>query len=276
MEEQFSDTEQNPKGEKTPFAVAVIGNNAVAKAMTYVFGKNDNFVVHADGINHNMDDVFDLSPNIAVICTETKYTEDGLIEAIELEEQVVQILGKTQCGIIIRTPLPIPIVDRICRNARVVYAPILPSSNTMPEEHLSPAITILGGRYESTMAVQEVFFKFSKMLLGQVYHVSPVEACFIESSIASLSVIQRTFFNQLHDAVKDYGGDYEIISRYISSDPRVGVGHTLIPNLDQSRGEHNPRYVDGFNRLRTFGGENTFMTLLNSVNEINTNYTERK
>ena len=99
--------------EGTKFNIGIVGDNTSAKALEYAFSKPRNRVIRADGIDNKIEDVIDANPQIIFICTETKLTDDGVVDAAELEDATLRCLQNTASGITIKTSLPTALVDRI-------------------------------------------------------------------------------------------------------------------------------------------------------------------
>mgnify|MGYP003115403716 CR=1 FL=1 len=260
--------------EGTKFNVGIVGNNTSAKALEYAFSKPRNKVIRADGIDNKIEDVIDANPQIIFICTETTLTDDGVIDVANLEDDTLRCLQGTQSGVTIKTSLPTALVERICaRNARVVYNPNLPIETDTIEERMGVNHHIFGGANKSTMAVQEIYYRFSLMSVGQSAHLSPTEACFVEQAICGYMVMKKVYWNQLYDLITEFGGDYHTVATHIGSDRRVGHYGLRIPNYDLSRGADNEHASQlGKNLIKSHES----LTLLTEVDKINQSYRDRE
>mgnify|MGYP005993267627 FL=1 len=260
--------------EGTKFNIGIVGDNTSAKALQYAFSKPRNRVIRADGIDNKSEDVIDANPQIIFICTETKLTDDGVVDAAELEDATLRCLQNTASGITIKTSLPTALVERICaRNARVVYNPNLPVETDTIEERMGVNHHIFGGANKSTMAVQEIYYRFSLISIGQSAHLSPTEACFVEQAICGYMVMKKVYWNQLYDLITQFGGDYHTVATHIGSDRRVGHWGLRQPNYDLSRGADN----EHVNQLvKNFIKSHDSLTLLTEVDKMNQSYRDRE
>lgn len=260
--------------EGTKFNAGIVGNNATTNCLKYAFTKPRNRIIHADGIDVKLEDILDSNPQIIFICIDTKLTEDGVVDAVELEDATLRCLQHTQSGIVIKTSLPVALVERICaRNARVVYSPDMPVETDTIEEKINVNFHIFGGAPKSTMAVQEIYYRFSLISVGQSAHLSPTEAAFVEMSISGYMVMKKVFWNQLYDAVTAFGGDYHAVATHIGSDRRVGHWGLRVPNYDLGRGADNNWANDS---LKQFIKAEESLTLLTEVDRINQLYLDRE
>ena len=157
------------------FHIGVIGTNATAKALEYAFSaKPRNKVCVVDDINNHIEDLLEFEPNITFFCTEVNWDNEGLCEASKLEDGVLQVTAKTNAGVVIRTPLPIEQIERLCKNEKTVYAPELVYDSDDIALRLNIGNMVLGGNHRSTMAVQEIFYRFSTFNIASVSHMSVV------------------------------------------------------------------------------------------------------
>lgn len=255
------------------FSVGIIGTGITVETLRYAFTNNKVDVMVVDDMKYHLEDLIEWKPNITFICTPVIMNDDGLIEASELESTVFQLLGKTNCGVVIKTPLTPDLIERLCKmNEKIVYSPDIAFETDTMQERINPQMVILGGVYSSTQAVQEIFYRFSTFMPQSIAHVSAVEASIIHMCRASYLEMKSVFFNQLFDVVDEFGGDYTTISNYIAQDHRIGPGMNRVPNFDYTRGCNRKEYSDYIKMLTRF---NKRFTLLQEVDRINNGYVSR-
>ena len=259
------------------FSIGIVGTNSTAKALEYAFGQIDkNDIMVVDKINNHIEDLIEFQPDIVFLCNEVERDENGVVNAAELEDYTVRM---PRTGFVIKTPLPMAIVERICwKNIKNVYEPDLsffPSflnEEAQIRSRLSQPLVVLGGHPKSTMAVQEIYYRFSTMDRGRAIQVSPTEAAFIEQAIGSLIVIQDTFCTQLYETVKDHGGSWHLISSALGADPRVGK-FGRIPNVNGTYGCESEQATNAIKSLKLFSDRFTF---LENCDIMNDRYRERE
>lgn len=255
------------------FHIGVVGTNATAKALEYAFSaKPRNKVCLVDDINNHIEDLLDFEPNITFFCTEVNWDNEGLCEASKLEDGVLQVTAKTNSGVVIRTPLPIEQIERLCKNEKTVYAPELVYDSDDIALRLNIGNMVLGGNHRSTMAVQEIFYRFSTFNIASVSHMSVVEAAFVEQMTCSGLVMKSMFYNQFHDVVAEFGGDYHLIAQVLAKDPRLGTFGGRVPNIRGERGYSNQQAKNGLKSLVRF---NERFTILKECDTMNDRYQER-
>jgi UDP-glucose 6-dehydrogenase len=149
----------------------------------------------------------------------------------------------------------------------------MPVETDTIEEKINVNFHIFGGAPKSTMAVQEIYYRFSLISVGQSAHLSPTEAAFVEMSISGYMVMKKVFWNQLYDAVTAFGGDYHAVATHIGSDRRVGHWGLRVPNYDLGRGADN-KWANA--SLKQFVKAEETLTLLAESDRINQTYLDRE
>ena len=239
-----------------------------ADTLKYLFSLPMNDIIyHEDG--DDLSDLFNFDPNVTFIQTPTTI-EDGVVIATQLESQVLQVLAKTDGGCVIRTPLPIEIVDRLCAtNDKVVYYPEFHNENLKENQ----VFHIIGGAHASVMAVKDILHSRSSTMMGQVVACTGVEAAIIEQSICAITGLKSVFMNQLYDFMQDYGGDYNVVSQYIDTHHGTGQTNNRVPNRQFKRGIQDTR-VAAIKNLQNM--DKNLFTILESFDIINSAYTNRE
>lgn len=255
------------------FNIGIVGTNTAAKTLEYAFKhKPRNAVMTVDNINNHIEDLIDFEPQITFLCNEVTMDDDGVVEASQLEDAILQLSAKTNGGIVIKTPLPMDLVERNCKNQKVVYYPDLYFGKDNIEYQLNVPYACLGGTPNSTMAVAEIFHRFSTFSIGHFHHITPTEVCFIEQVTGAMLTMKSVFAAQLHDTVKEFGGDYHTIASILASDGRIGTHGFRQPNTDDTMGENSQQAKDALQSLKKFTDR---FTLLEECGTMNDRYQER-
>jgi len=264
-----------PKRKPEAFRIAIVDsgnefNYVNADVIKYLFTKDTNDIMYHQDAS-SLEDVFNFDPNLTFVQTPTSIDEEtGAVVASTLESEVLQLLSKTSGGVVVKTPLPIEIIDRLCStNDKVVYYPNF-FCETVPENQ---TFHILGGAQNSVLAVKDILQTKSTALLGNVVLATAVEAAMIEQGISAITGMKYMFMNQLHDFMSEYGGDYHIVSSYINTHHGVGSTNNRVPNRNFKRGIQDMR-VDAIKNLMNMDKE--LFTTLENFDIINTSYSNRK
>jgi UDP-glucose 6-dehydrogenase len=264
-EEQFD--MENLDDTELKFTVGLVGDNAITDYLKFAFTRPRNEIVQVAG-TVDIEDLIEAGPHIVFVATEVNRNEDGIVEASELEDHVLRVLARTNAGIVIKTSLPIELVDRLCsKNKRIVYNPdMITESGTALEKANVPA-QILGGHPSATMALQEIYFRFTQLKIHSFGHVSAVEAALIEHGIAAALAMKAIFYNQLYDVCQDFEAGYINVSGYIGQDPRFGSSMSFVPTLKLNRGYDNQRMIDATKDLVKFNDRFTLLKECDIMND---------
>jgi UDP-glucose 6-dehydrogenase len=99
--------------------------------------------------------------------------------------------------------------------------------------------------------------------------MSPTDASFVKYGINTFLATKLTFFNELYDTIKDFGGNYGRIANAIGTDPRIGQSHTRVPGFDGKRGFGGACFPKDVSAFINF---TTHMPLLEYVMDRNNKY----
>ena len=101
------------------------------------------------------------------------------------------------------------------------------------------------------------------------YYMTSKEASFVKYGINSFLAMKVAFFNQLYDAVQDSDANFNIITKAMECDPRLGTSHNRVPGFDGKRGFGGACFPKDTAAFTHFTNK---MTLLEKVIEVNNEY----
>jgi len=226
------------------FKLGIVGHGFVGKAVDYGFThpRVDKFYCDPKH-DTNIDQLCDWQPGAVFICAPTPMRSDGTVDATIVEDAVLKLLAHTKCMIIIKSTITPPIIDRIMVTARmqeaeqrVCYNPEFLTENNAVEQFIRMKLQIFGGTPDAISVTEMLYNQFSMCKMAKVIRLPAVEAAFVKYSINTFLATKVTFFNQLYDAVQDYGASYNMIVNAVEEDERVGKSHNRVPGYDGKRG----------------------------------------
>lgn len=107
-----------------------------------------------------------------------------------------------------------------------IYNPELLTESTAWEDFTNPQFQILGCPHQSLLLVHEIFKILPNAPVRRI--ISPKDAEIFKHSVNSYFALKVTWFNQLYDACRELGGDYETIREIMVQNPWVGDSHSVI------------------------------------------------
>lgn len=257
------------------FIVGIVGNGPDVEAHKLGFNKPSNYVIHADGINVSYDDLLEERPNIIFLFNEVEYLDDGTIIASDLEEHVIRALSSHDCGIVIKTFITPELIDRLAvKSEKIVYSPSVYYEQDNIVSYMNQPYMMLGGRGDSSRAVAEVYSRFSTINSSNFMYGSGVEIAFAAGAIQSFLQVKNTWFNQLYDAVQEFGGDAHWIINNITSDSRIGYTHVRPYDYAGKRGISDQKLLRNVKAFNKFNKK--WFTISEESDKINTGYINRK
>jgi nucleotide sugar dehydrogenase len=220
--------------------IAIIGHGFVGKAVDYAFTHSRVEKVIIDPKYGNS--IAELNDcDYAFVCVPTPMGVDGEIDSSIVETVVEYLQSNTEAVIVLKSTVTPNVIDRMEQNtpeeeiSKLVYNPEFLTEKNAQEQFVNPPFHILGGSYGPVVA--SLYEDYSLCNPCPVHYMSAKEASFVKYGVNCFLATKVTFFNQLFDACEEEGDvNFNVISRAIGADPRIGTGHTKVPGYDGKRG----------------------------------------
>lgn len=275
----------NPLSPSNKFRLAIVGHGFVGQAVEYAFTHP---LVKVEAIdpkyNTSVDDLVKIAPHLVFICAPTPQGDDGQVDATIVIDAVLKSMIHTEALVVVKSTITPDIIDKIYSSIeakdaeRFVYNPEFLTEKNAAADFVNADYHVFGGADAPTKELSEIYDIFSGCASNDYHYMTAFEASFVKYTINSYLATKVTFFNQLYDMVNMYGCSYNIISRTVGLDPRVGIGHTRIPGFDKKRGFGGACLPKDTNALLKFSeqtdeeGNVVRMDILERVLDINTRY----
>jgi UDPglucose 6-dehydrogenase len=262
------------------FKIAIVGHGFVGKAVDAGFeNSNVQKILIDPKYGNTLDDMVFWDPDLVFVCVPTPSSDDGSVDASMVKEAVRVTLMETKAAVAIKSTVPPDIISQLvidCKESnsfeRVVYNPEFLRESSSIQDFLNPEFHLLGGISQATRALEGIYNNYSTCSYAPFIHVTIPEASFIKYGINSFLATKVTFFNQLYDAVKEFGSgaNYNTIVRSMGRDSRIGPSHMAVPGYDGKRGFGGACFPKDTKALvKTFENK---LTLLEKCIKINNEY----
>jgi UDPglucose 6-dehydrogenase len=287
---QTTADKQKPISPENPFRLGIVGHGFVGRAVEYAFTHPLVDLHVADPkYDTNIDDMVEFDPMCVFICAPTPMNpETGFVDASIVEDAVLKLIEHTEALVVVKSTITPDIIDRLYNSMfedgveRFVYNPEFLTEKSAEEQFVNAEFHVLGGADKATAELTQIYDIFSLCKSDMYHRMSAAEASFVKYGINSFLATKVTFFNQLFDLVNSFGCSYNIVSRAMGQDDRVGIGHTRVPGYDRKRGFGGaclPKDTTAFLKFSEFKipdgprkGEIISFDLLEKVTEINNRY----
>lgn len=107
-----------------------------------------------------------------------------------------------------------------------IYNPEFLTEMTAQEDFQFPQFQILGVPHQALNLIHEVFDLLPDAPVKRV--ISPKDAEVLKHAFNSYFALKVSWFNQLYDACKELGADYETVREVMVKNPWVGDSHSII------------------------------------------------
>lgn len=277
---------QKPISLENPFRLAIVGHGFVGKAVEYAF-THPMIDLHVADPKYGttVDDLIDAQPNCVFVCAPTPMNpETGFVDASIVEDAVLKLIEHTDALVVIKSTVTPDVIDRLYNSIfedgidRLVYNPEFLTEKNAEEQFVNAEYHVIGGTQRASAELIEIYDVFSLCKSNEYFRMSACEAAFVKYGVNTFLATKVTFFNQLFDLVNAYQCSYNVVSRAIGRDPRIGIGHTRVPGYDRKRGFGGacfPKDIQAFLKFSEEHKENgdiVCFNLLQNVIDINNNY----
>lgn len=250
----------------------IIGHGFVGKAVDYGF---TNLKVEKTIIDpkygSSIKDINITEHDLTFVCVPTPMMDDGDIDTRILEEVLDYFNSGYRLNhqlLVIKSTVT-PDIIRKYAGPGIVYNPEFLREKTANDDFVNPDFHLFGGNSYDTRRLELLYSDFSLCKLCPAYHVNAEEASFIKYGINTFLSTKVTFFNQLYDSMKDTSANFNVVTKVMESDPRIGNTHNRVPGFDGKRGFGGACFPKD---TMAFTHYTDKMTLLEKVIEINNEY----
>lgn len=250
----------------------IVGHGFVGKAVDYGFTHSEVEKTIIDPkYNNSINDVVISNYDATFVCVPTPMKADGSIDSTILDTVMDQLNSQYRPRthkIIIKSTVTPDIINRHASDG-VVYNPEFLREKTALEDFVNPDFHVFGGLNWDTIAVEELYRKYSSCKICPTFHVSYKEASLIKYAINSFLSLKVVFFNQLFDVAQESGASFNKIIKALDAEPRIGNSHMRVPGFDSKRGFGGACFPKDTAALIAFTDK---MTLLEKAVSINNEY----
>lgn len=270
----MAEIEYQPKRKQENLKIGIVGHGFVGKAVDYAFSTDnvEKFIV--DPLyNTTLADLAEFKPQITFICAPTPSRDDGSVDTSIVDEAVMKLINTTQSFIAIKSTITPDAAERLTRfDSRVVYNPEFLTEANPKMDFVNQQFNIMGvtdqgaGQY-----LEGIYNAFSLCNPAQTIMMSPVEASLFKYSVNTYLATKVTFFNQLKQICDDYGANFNMLSRALPIDHRIGHSHMKIPGPDGKAGFGGSCFPKDLNAFIKFVEKETSVdpTIWKEVRKVN-------
>jgi len=270
----MTEIDYQPKRKMEKLKIGIVGHGFVGKAVDYAFSTPNVKKFIVDPLyNTTLADLAEFQPQITFICAPTPSRDDGSVDTSIVDEAVMKLINTTQSFIAIKSTITPDAAERLTRfDSRVVYNPEFLTEANPKMDFVNQQFNVMGiteqgaGQY-----LEGIYNNFSLCNPAQTIMVSPVEASLFKYAVNTYLATKVTFFNQLKQICDDYGANFNMLSRALPIDHRIGQSHMKIPGPDGKAGFGGSCFPKDLNAFIKFAEKETSVdpTIWKEVRKVN-------
>lgn len=242
--------------------IAVVGasgfvGNAVCSGFDAGHGLNHKLIKIDPRLGTDPSNLLSEKPDVVFICVPTPMGDDGVIDASIVKSVLETLSPLRDTLMVLKSTVTPDIVGNLANQYRnFVYNPEFLTEKNAVKDFLAPFMTVFGGNKMNTLALEQVYRKYSQCdTLGEVYHVTAIEASLIKYGVNSFLATKVAFWNQFEELAYKTGASYDVIKQAIGTDSRIGKSHMNVPGHDGRRGYGNACFAKDIPALVQYSGK---------------------
>lgn len=254
--------------------ISIIGYGFVGNAVEFGFRNKTNEIMIVDPYkgHHSIEDMISFNPEFVFICVPTPMDDDGSINK-NIIAAVVEQLNTIEATIIVKSTITPDVIEEICCDNRFVYNPEFLTERNALEDFLRPKFHVLGGDLSHIEKVRDLYTYNSNCNPAPFHYMTPVEASLVKYGINSFLAMKVVWFNQWKELTESLDARYNVVSRSIGEDDRIGHSHTKVPGPDGKRGFGGSCFPKDTAAIASFSKLNgVYLSLLEEVISANSRY----
>ena len=254
--------------------IAIIGYGFVGTAVEFGFRNKTNDIMIVDPYKgyHSIDDMISFNPEFVFICVPTPMNDDGSINK-NIITSVVDQLTTINATVIVKSTITPDVIEEICCADRFVYNPEFLTERNALEDFLRPDFHVLGGDLHHIQKVRDLYTYNSNCNPAPFHYMTPVEASLVKYGINSFLAMKVVWFNQWKELTESLDARYNVVSRSIGEDDRIGHSHTKVPGPDRKKGFGGSCFPKDTAAIAAFSKLNgVYLSVLEEVISANSRY----
>lgn len=235
---------EDPISRDNPLRMGIVGHGFVGKAVEYGFSHPmiEHFLVDPKH-DTTIDDLVKWNPHVCFICAPTPQNSDtGFVDASIVEDAVLKLINNTNSLVVIKSTVTPDIIDRLYNSIettnfdRFAYNPEFLTEKSACEDFVNAEFHVFGATAPACDELAQLYDIFSLCKSDKYYRMSGCEASFVKYATNAFLATKLTFFNQLKELVDGFDCSYNMVTRAMGADDRIGIKHTRVPGPDRKKG----------------------------------------
>jgi UDPglucose 6-dehydrogenase len=219
--------------------IGIVGLGFVGSAIAAAYEVTLTKIIKVDPEKGETGTYEDLKTCDAVfICVPSPQAADGSCDTSILESVLENLAKVNYTGVAISkcTAPPNTYKQLNQRFQNLVHAPEFLTAANAVRDYANGTFAIIGGAVGAYRREAERVIRIGQQELKSVWHCSIAEASLAKYTINSFMSTKVIFMNEIYNLASQLDCDYDLISKMIRSDVRIGHSHMQVPGPDGNFG----------------------------------------
>lgn len=155
--------------------------------------------------------------------------------------------------LVIKSTIPPGTTDYLSKkyNLPLVFNPEFLTEANWFRDFITQDRVVISGTKEQFQELKFIYQEVFPVTSTPFFHLSNIEAELVKYISNSFLATKVAFFNEMYQICQKSGVTYESVRSAVTSDPRIGISHTMVPGLDGQFGYSGtcfPKDINAFIR----------------------------
>ena len=215
--------------------IGIVGNGFVGNAAYQNFRDKTKCKVYDVDKNRSLNSLGDvINSNFIFVCLPTPMRYGGECDLSILDNFFEDLPDHIAGTFVIKSTVPIGTTKKYLERHNVIHNPEFLTARNAIKDFANSERNIVGGDMDLCVDFVSMFEKFFPEIPSIITTSDESEA--IKYFSNTFLAYKVAYFNKVYDFCQKVGADYDIVSKGISADSRIGKSHTKVPGIDNDRG----------------------------------------
>lgn len=250
----------------------IAGYGLIGRAIVSSFkSQHDLVIIDPQSSPDNFMDHYDADG--CIICINTDKSNVDSTDIFDIIDQLPIFMP-----ILIKSTITPDVVEEINNrypDHSIVISPDFSRERSTERDFALQTYVILGG--EDPDCFWQDLFQSTLPSCNMILNCSDKEAAFVKYATNGFLAVKTSYFNQIYDICAHTGMDFDIVRQLLTTDPRIGTDHSMVPGPDCTRGWAGKSFSNDINKFINWSdSQETPISILKHIiqynNEIRNNY----
>ena len=215
--------------------IGIVGNGFVGNAVYQNFRDKTPCKVYDTDKNRSLNTLSEvIEQDFIFVCLPTPMRYGGECDLSILDNFFEGLPDNITGTFVIKSTVPVGTTKKYYERHNVIHNPEFLTARNATQDFANSDRNVVGGDYELCSDFVNFYSKHFPNTPSIITTSDESDTILYFSN--TFLAYKVAYFNEVYDFCQKVGADYDIVSKGISADSRIGKSHTKVPGIDNDRG----------------------------------------